>query len=248
DGLDFLGLELALLVSVVGLHGSLVVENDGDVRVLVDVVAIGAGGVVEGEDDGLEARFLGEGFEFFLHALVIGEGNNETAHAGGLVLAGFGVDLLDQTGQVVGDLACEDHRDGVVAVPSDLAELLAGRGTIAVQRMERSGELFIDLRTGFELRRGAGATKEQRHREGSSCEETIPHRKTSSSCRANRNHVGIDRSAPRRAVEGSTLVWTTPRRTLFAGRGSWMLLSLFAQTIEGNIVISKLAKLGCRVR
>src|SRR5436190_2105443 len=86
DGPDVLRLELALLVGVVGLHLSLVVEDDGDVRFLGDVVASGAGGVVKGEDGVLEPFLLGEVLELFLHALVITEENNEAAHAGGLVL------------------------------------------------------------------------------------------------------------------------------------------------------------------
>src|SRR5262245_21023942 len=75
DRADHLGdgrvVQLAFPEGEVGLDVPLVVEDDGDVRLLGDLVGRVAGGVVDGEDDSFEALFLREGFELIGELLVV---------------------------------------------------------------------------------------------------------------------------------------------------------------------------------
>ena len=64
---------------------------------------------------------------------------------GVFVLAGARVKLLDQTGQVVADLAGKDHSDRIGAVLSDQAEGLAGVGAVDVSDVEGARNLVPHL-------------------------------------------------------------------------------------------------------
>src|SRR5262249_38326254 len=86
--------------------------------------------------------------------LVVRKQNDESTHL--LVALGdFGVKFLDQTGQGVVDLACEDHGDRPSAVLSDQALFLAVPAWIVsiadLHAMERHADLITDLWAGFEV-------------------------------------------------------------------------------------------------
>jgi hypothetical protein len=89
------------------------------------------------------------------------------------------IELLDQTGQAVADLACEDQSDGIAAELSDKATFLTrlARGVRIgnVQRVERAGELVPRLRTRLEVIRRDRQAARQDAREDGSSGETMDH-------------------------------------------------------------------------
>src|SRR6516162_6069051 len=114
-------LQFALLVGLVHLHILFGVKNDGDIGVLGNVISVGAGRIVNGQNGVLDLFFFGEILELLFQLGIVIEEHHKAAHFAVFVLGGGLVNFLDQTGQGVADFACEDHRDRTGAVRSDQA-------------------------------------------------------------------------------------------------------------------------------
>ena len=78
---------------------------------------------------------------------VIAQEDDKATHLLLGVFGSRGIKLLDQTGQAVTDLPCEDHGDRVTTVLSYKAVLLACLGAGHVRGMERAGDVFPRLGT-----------------------------------------------------------------------------------------------------
>src|SRR5207302_4442530 len=72
--------------------------------------------------------------------------DNEAAHPGIAVLGGGSVDLLDELGDRLIQVAREDHGDRIVAVLTVQAVLLASAGAGQIQWMKGTGNLVTGLR------------------------------------------------------------------------------------------------------
>jgi hypothetical protein len=187
DALNSLIVQLALAECEVGLYLALVVENDGDFRVLGHVIALGTRRVVDGKDRRLDALFIRKSLDRLVEPFLVAAEDDKAAHVLLAVLGGFGVNLLDQTGQGAGDFACEDHRDRVIAVHSDQAVFLARHRTGDIGRMERARNVLAHLRARLErVIRDDDGHSQHRHSEGS---DSIPiaHRDT---FLAEKSHMG----------------------------------------------------------
>jgi len=142
--------QLTLLEGVVRHDLALIVKNNRDVRFFSHVVLFRACGIVDRKDALLEAFLFGQRFQLVAEFLVLGHEDHKAPHFGFAVLGGFGVNLLDQTGQGAADFACEDHRDRVATVLSDKAVFFSRLAAGNIERMERTWNVLADRRAGLE--------------------------------------------------------------------------------------------------
>src|ERR1051325_11670294 len=179
DLFDSRGVQLALLEGVVGDDLLLDVKHHRNLGVLGYVVLLGAGGSFHrGEDAVLDPFLRAEFFQLVVELLVGGEKHDEAAHLLVLVLAGFGINLFYQTGQVVADFASEDHRDRVAAVLSDKAQALARVLAGHVQDVEGPAEGLPRLGARLErVARDADGNRQRSHGNDAH-RNAMSHRKT----------------------------------------------------------------------
>src|SRR5262249_12608983 len=161
-----------------GLHLLADVQDDGDVRVLGDLVGPRAGRVVDRQDRLGDLLLLGHVFELLLEAVAVAAEHSEALE---FVLAGGCVKLLDQTGHRVAGLPGEAPWGRVAPVRPDQALRLAG--VRARHGLGLEGPARVpDLGTGLDAVRCRRHAREERDRQRGARGETRIHLELTSEC------------------------------------------------------------------
>jgi hypothetical protein len=134
---------------MIGSDATAVVIQHRYIGILGNLPGLRTGWIVNGQNRFLDALLVGECFQFVGEIFIVVQEDNKAAQAGFFILDGSGVNLLDQTGQGVTDLASEDHGDRISTVSSDEALFLTGEGAGHILRME-GAYAFPHLQAGFQ--------------------------------------------------------------------------------------------------
>ena len=157
NGVYALAVEFTFLESVV--HGDFTtnIEKSCNTGILADVVTFRSSRIVDSKHGVFNAVLGSEFFQFLFHrVLIIGKEDHEGTHLLPTVVSGCFVYFLDQTGQVVVDIACENRDDGVTPVTSDQARRFAGVRAGNVCGVEGT-HAFAGFWPGLEFRSEQGA-------------------------------------------------------------------------------------------